>query len=134
VPGSVNVAQSPVDPLLFTIRFGGALSAKDIPLMTAATTGPVGNAIVTGEIGGTSARKAGLYTGAIAVDPNDPRIIYLGTGEADNSGDSFYGTGVYVSTDAGLTWSLLTNSDGSNPLYGMAVSKIVVDPGPAPTP
>src|SRR5207253_2643543 len=37
--------------------------------------------------------------------------------------------GVYKSTDSGKSWKLLTNVDGSNPLYGVAVSKIIVDPG-----
>jgi autotransporter-associated beta strand protein len=68
-----------------------------------------------------------IFSGAIAVAPSDPRVIYLGTGEADNSFDSFYGTGVYKSTDSGRTWTLLTDSIG-NPLYGKAVSKIIVDP------
>src|SRR5262249_28868688 len=36
----------------------------------------------------------------------------------------------YMSKDSGHTWTLLTASDGSNPLYGLAVSKIAVDPGP----
>jgi large repetitive protein len=70
-----------------------------------------------------------MFTGAITVAPNNPSVIYLGTGETNNSGDSFYGTGVYKSTDSGRTWSLLTNVvGGANPLLGTAVSRIVVDP------
>jgi autotransporter-associated beta strand protein len=49
-----------------------------------------------------------LFTGAIAVDPNNPLHVYLGTGEADNSADSYYGSGVYESLDGGRTWTLLT--------------------------
>jgi autotransporter-associated beta strand protein len=71
---------------------------------------------------------AAMFSGAIAVAPSDPRIIYLGTGEPNNSGDSFYGTGVYKSTDSGKTWTLITNVGGGNPLNGTAVSRIVVDP------
>ena len=67
------------------------------------------------------------FSGAIAVDPYNSNIIYLGTGEADNSSDSYYGTGIYKSTDGGVTWSLLTNSSNANPLYGTAISSIVVD-------
>ncbi len=67
-----------------------------------------------------------LFGGAIAVAPSDPRVIYFGTGEADNSGDSYYGTGIYKSTDSGKTWTLLTDG-GVNPVFGLAVSKIVVD-------
>jgi len=71
---------------------------------------------------------AAMFTGAIAVAPSDPRIIYLGTGEPNNSGDSFYGSGVYKSTNSGKTWTLMTNVGGGNPLLGTAVSQIVVDP------
>jgi len=74
-----------------------------------------------------------LYGGSIAVAPSDPRIIYYGTGEADNSGDSFSGTGVYESTDAGRTWALVSGGKIPNPMKGLAVSKIVVDPGNAGT-
>jgi autotransporter-associated beta strand protein len=129
VAGSVTVTQDTTDPLLFNVTFAGALSGTTIPALSATglagTSSPQVNVLPTD-----------LYTGAIAIDPHDPRIIYLGTGEADssvsglsNSPDSFYGTGVYVSRDSGRTWSLLTNTDGTNPLFGLAVSKIVVDPG-----
>src|SRR5262249_6250439 len=71
-----------------------------------------------------------MYMGAIVAVPTQGLfpIIYLGTGEADSSADSFGGTGVYKSTDGGSTWTLLTGSGGSNPLVGLAVSQIVVDP------
>ena len=46
-----------------------------------------------------------LSIGALAIDPEDPDHVYAGTGEANTSGDSYPGTGVYVSTDAGETWS-----------------------------
>lgn len=68
---------------------------------------------------------APMFAGAIAVAPSDPSIIYLGTGDVSGSE---YGTGVYESTNSGQTWTLLTNANGTNPLYGQAISKIVVDP------
>ncbi len=76
--------------------------------------------------------------GAIAVAPSDPTTIYYGTGEADNSGDSFAGTGVYVSHDSGRTWSLLSSSNPTatnplNPMNGLSISKIVIDPSNAGT-
>jgi autotransporter-associated beta strand protein len=70
-----------------------------------------------------------LFGGAISVSSQDPRIIYYGTGEADGSADSYYGSGVYVSRDSGQTWTLLSGSTGiANPMNGKAVSKIVIDP------
>lgn len=43
--------------------------------------------------------------GAIEVAPSDPNILYLGSGEANNSRSSYWGDGVYKSTDAGETWT-----------------------------
>jgi autotransporter-associated beta strand protein len=122
LPGSVTVTQSTVNPLVFYITFGGSLSQTTPPALTAAGFGTTSNPVVTSV-------TPVMYAGAIALDPNNPRTIYLGTGEFNNASDSYYGTGVYRSTDAGTTWTLLTNADGSNPLYGLGITKIVVDPG-----
>ena len=46
-------------------------------------------------------------TGALAVAPSDPRVLYLGTGEAQQRPDLSVGNGVYKSTDAGRTWTHL---------------------------
>jgi autotransporter-associated beta strand protein len=74
--------------------------------------------------------SASEFSGAIAVAPSNSQTIYLGTGESDGSIDSYAGTGVYRSTDGGHTWTQLTNAaNGNNPLAGLAVSKIAVDPG-----
>ncbi|MEJ2538517.1 MAG: hypothetical protein P8188_00820 [Gemmatimonadota bacterium] len=43
--------------------------------------------------------------GAIAVAPSDPDILYLGSGEGNNSRSSYWGNGVYKSTDAGESWT-----------------------------
>jgi photosystem II stability/assembly factor-like uncharacterized protein len=44
-------------------------------------------------------------TGAVAVAPSDPKVIWLGTGEANDRNSSGWGTGVYRSTDGGTTWA-----------------------------
>jgi photosystem II stability/assembly factor-like uncharacterized protein len=46
-------------------------------------------------------------TGAIAVAPSDPRVLYVGTGEAHQRPDLSVGHGVYASADAGATWTHL---------------------------
>lgn len=73
-------------------------------------------------------RQATLSMGAIAVAPSNPNIIYAGTGEADNSIDSFYGRGLLKSTDAGATWTLLTGNAGVNEFDRKAVSRILINP------
>jgi len=45
-----------------------------------------------------------LSIGAMASDPQNPETIWLGTGEANSSGDSYPGNGVYVTRNGGDTW------------------------------
>ncbi len=42
--------------------------------------------------------------GDIAVAPSDPDILWLGSGEANNSRSTYWGDGVYRSVDGGKTW------------------------------
>jgi len=60
--------------------------------------------------------------GAIAVAPSDPRVLYVGTGEADMRSDVAYGNGVYKSIDGGRSWTHLGLSDTKQ------IGAIVVDP------
>ncbi len=63
-----------------------------------------------------------LATGAIAFDPQNPSIVYAGTGEGD-----FYwnlGVGLLRSTDGGATWALRATA----PFVGEGFFKIIVDP------
>lgn len=63
--------------------------------------------------------QATLATGAIAIQPGNSipsqSVILVGTGEANNSGDSYFGLGILRSADGGNTWSLInTATNGSN--------------------
>src|SRR4029453_11472904 len=88
---------------------------------------------------GTNAIGSLTYTGG---------VLYAGTGEANASGDSAAGGGIYKSIDGGNTWTLLsatvgpitTHSPGTggafpnngtytgNAFLGRSISSIVVDP------
>jgi uncharacterized protein (TIGR03437 family) len=46
-----------------------------------------------------------LAIGAIAIDPTNPNVIYVGTGEGNRSGDTYYGQGLLKTTDGGNTWT-----------------------------
>lgn len=60
--------------------------------------------------------------GAIAVDPHDPNVIYVGTGEPCLRGDISYGDGMYKSVDGGKTWTHIGLEDTRH------IAKILVDP------
>jgi hypothetical protein len=69
-------------------------------------------------------QKETLAVGAIAVRPGGG-VLLAGTGEANSSGDSYYGLGVLRSTDSGATWSLIASADGTaHPFKGLAFSRI----------
>ena len=64
-----------------------------------------------------------MAIGAIALDPTtNPTTIYVGTGEGNGSLDSYYGRGLFRSSDVGLSWTQLApgtfdapgNFDGSS--------------------
>jgi hypothetical protein len=77
--------------------------------------------------------------GAVALNPNDPDVIFAGTGTlADPGGINFRADGLYKSTDGGDTWTALgQNIFGTSALTcaktrditcGRAISRIVVIP------
>jgi sugar lactone lactonase YvrE len=67
--------------------------------------------------------KASLSIGALAVNPVDGSL-WVGTGEANMSGDSYAGTGIYRSTNDGQTFHLVGET---NPLVSHTVYKIAFD-------
>ncbi len=46
-----------------------------------------------------------ISIGDIAVAASNPNIVYVGSGEANTSRSTYWGDGVYKSTDAGKTWT-----------------------------
>lgn len=66
--------------------------------------------------------------GSLALDPNDSsgNTIYAGTGEANASGDSEAGVGLYKSTNGGDSWSLVGNSADYS--YARSIGSIAIHP------
>ena len=58
----------------------------------------------------------------IAVAPSNPKILYVGSGEADMRSDISYGNGMYKSADGGKTWAAIGLADSRQ------IGRIVVDP------
>ncbi len=70
-------------------------------------------------------QQPSLAVGSIAIQPGNPSVILVGTGEGNNSADSYYGIGFLRSTDAGQTWTAITTANnGTRPLRGLAVEQI----------
>jgi photosystem II stability/assembly factor-like uncharacterized protein len=60
--------------------------------------------------------------GTIILDPNDPLVLWVGTGENNSQRSVSYGDGVYKSVDGGKTWKNLGLSTSEH------IAKILVDP------
>ncbi len=66
-------------------------------------------------------RYFGGTIGAITVDPSNPDIVWVGGGETCIRGNTSHGDGVWKTTDAGRTWTLMGFSEEH-------ISNIVVHP------
>ena len=60
--------------------------------------------------------------GAIAIDPTNPNVVWVGTGENNNQNNVIYGDGVYKSEDGGSTWKNMGLKESRQ------IGGIVVDP------
>ncbi len=60
--------------------------------------------------------------GAIAIDPTNPNVVWVGTGENNNQNNVIYGDGVYKSEDGGSTWKNMGLKESKQ------IGGIVVDP------
>jgi hypothetical protein len=66
-----------------------------------------------------------LAVGAIALQPGNSQVILVGTGETNNSSDSYYGLGIMRSTDGGATWPLqITTAASGQSFLGIGFSQI----------
>ena len=65
-----------------------------------------------------------LAVGAIALQPGNSNVVLVGTGEANGSGDSYYGLGILRSADGGSTWSEIESARTGQSLLGIGFSKI----------
>lgn len=65
----------------------------------------------------------GSYSiGVVELDPNNPNVIWVGTGENNNQRSVAYGDGVYKSEDGGKSWKNVGLKTSEH------IGKIVIDP------
>ena len=111
ISGRTNsIAFHPTDPLTFYIASAGGGVWKT-------TNGGTSFQALTDNL-------TSLACGAVAVDPVNPSVVYLGTGELNYSYDSYYGDGVFKSTDAGAYWTKVATSAA----VGLYISQIAINP------
>jgi photosystem II stability/assembly factor-like uncharacterized protein len=63
-----------------------------------------------------------ISIGAVAVSQSNPQIVYVGTGEANNSRSSYWGNGVYRSDNGGESWTHLGLPESHH------IGRVVIDP------
>jgi hypothetical protein len=107
------VAIDPADPTGNTVFIGGAQSGV---WKSTNAADPVANNVTWSPLTDSAPT---LATGAIAIQPGnaDPNktVVIVATGEANDSGDSYFGAGMLRSADGGLSWTNIPNaSNGSS--------------------
>ncbi|HEV8537905.1 MAG TPA: glycosyl hydrolase, partial [Bacteroidota bacterium] len=85
-----TIALDPEDPYTFYVGLGTG------GVMKTSTNGANFDAIFE--------KESVAAVGAIAISPSNPRIVWVGTGEANDRNSSSWGNGVYLSYDGGGTW------------------------------
>ena len=106
------VAIDPADPTGNTVYIGGAQGGV-WKSSNAATS--VANDVTWAAV---TDDQATLSIGSIVIQPgnSDPSksVILAGTGEADNSADSYFGLGILRSADGGNTWALISTANSTS--------------------
>src|SRR5436305_764589 len=65
----------------------------------------------------------GSYSiGAVAIDPKNPHVVWVGTGENNSQRSVSYGDGVYRSDDGGKSWKTVGLAKSEH------VGKVLIDP------
>ena len=131
---------APIGPV--TLLGGGNYGTPTAGRVEAATAIPSGahaGRIVIGTAGGgiwtsddngaswtaRTDQAVSLATEGIAVDPSNPMHLIAGTGEAENCGDCYWGSGILSSSDGGTTWTL---QNPGNAFFGLSVAQVAIDP------
>jgi hypothetical protein len=115
------VAIDPADASGNTVYIGGAQSGVWKSTNATAIANNVSWIPVTDD-------QATLSIGAIAIQPGNINpansVILAGTGEADDSADSYFGLGIFLSTNAGNSWTLVSSANGGLSFAGLGATRM----------
>lgn len=67
-------------------------------------------------------RQGSVSIGDVAINPADPNVVWVGTGEANNRQSSSWGDGIYKSTDGGQSWTHMGLNESDH------IGRIVINP------
>ncbi|MGD1022148.1 MAG: hypothetical protein ABR880_05145 [Candidatus Sulfotelmatobacter sp.] len=118
------IAIDPADGSGNTVYIGGAQGG--VWKSTNAATSSANNATWTP----LTDDQATLSIGSIAIQPGNSNpsqsVVLVGTGEADNSADSYFGLGFLRSTNGGSTWAplILTANGGTLSFSGLGATRM----------
>ena len=129
---STAVTIDPADTTGNTVYIGGAQGG--VWKSTNAAASPANSVTWTP----ATDAQATLSIGSIAIQPgnSDPSksVVVVGTGEPDNSGDSYYGLGFLRSADSGNTWSLVSTANGGALSFsGLGAARMAFSSAPGQT-
>jgi photosystem II stability/assembly factor-like uncharacterized protein len=63
-----------------------------------------------------------ISIGAVAVDQQDTSVVWVGTGEANNSRSSYWGNGIYKSVNGGKSWANMGLPNSGH------IGRVLIDP------
>ncbi|HEV8239516.1 MAG TPA: glycosyl hydrolase [Thermoanaerobaculia bacterium] len=108
---SGRVVDIAVDPTNHAVRYVAAASGGVWKTTNAGTTW---KPIFDGQVS--------YSIGCVVLDPNNPLVVWVGTGENNSQRSVGYGDGVYKSTDGGASWKRVGLESSEH------IGKILVDP------
>ena len=103
-----EIALDPVNPFVFYVAMG--------------TSGVMKTSDNGGTFDGIFAEQPVASVGAVTIAPSDPKVVWVGTGEANDRNSSSWGNGVYRSEDGGGTWTHVGLANSKT------IARIVVHP------
>jgi photosystem II stability/assembly factor-like uncharacterized protein len=103
-----DIALDPANPFVFYVAMG--------------TSGVMKTSNNGGTFEGIFAEQPVASVGAVAVAPSDPKVVWVGTGEANDRNSSSWGNGVYRSENGGGAWVHAGLADSKT------IARIIVHP------